>query len=126
MTFCFTRTVVMYLSTSISADILLHDIMTHSPASHPGNLRTQELIRQHYWWPGLSTFVKNYVYGCGICQQHKINRHPTNPPLQPVKALDTRPFSLITMDFITDLPISDGYDSILVVVNHGSTNGVIL
>jgi Chromo (CHRromatin Organisation MOdifier) domain len=30
------------------------------------------------------------------------------------------------MDFITDLPPSDGFDSILVVVDHGSTKGVIL
>src|SRR5277367_3254578 len=35
-----------------------HDTL---PAGHPGNLRTQELVRQYYWWPGLSTFVKNYV-----------------------------------------------------------------
>ena len=30
------------------------------------------------------------------------------------------------MDFITDLPVSDGFDSIMVVVDHGSTKGVIL
>ena len=30
------------------------------------------------------------------------------------------------MDFITDLPVSDGYDSIMVTVDHGSTKGVIL
>ena len=30
------------------------------------------------------------------------------------------------MDFITDLPPSEGFDSIMVVVDHGSTKGVIL
>jgi hypothetical protein len=30
------------------------------------------------------------------------------------------------MDFITDLPVSNGYDSMLVVVDHGLTKGVIL
>ena len=30
------------------------------------------------------------------------------------------------MDFITNLPISDGYDSIMVTVDHGSMKGVIL
>ena len=30
------------------------------------------------------------------------------------------------MDFITDLPISDRYDSIMVMVDHGSTKGIIL
>src|SRR5271156_1804 len=97
-----------------------HDTL---PAGHPGILRTQELIWQHYWWPGLSTFVKNYVNSCGICQQHKINRHPTKLPLQPIKSLATCPFSLITMDFITGFPTSDGFDSILVVVDHGSAKG---
>jgi hypothetical protein len=30
------------------------------------------------------------------------------------------------MDFITDLPISDGFDSIFVVVDQGLSKGVIL
>ena len=30
------------------------------------------------------------------------------------------------MDFITDLPVSEGFDSIMVIVDHGSTKGVIL
>ena len=30
------------------------------------------------------------------------------------------------MDFITDVPISDGYDSIFIMVNQGLTKGVIL
>src|SRR5271154_3074515 len=100
-----------------------HDTL---PMGHPGQLRTQELVQQDYWWPGLAVFVKNYVTGCAICQQHKINRHPTNPPLQPIRSENTRPFSLTTMDFITDLPKSDGFDSIMVMVDHGSSKGVIL
>ena len=99
-----------------------HDTLS---AGHPGQLKTQELVQRDYWWPGLATFVKNYVKGCALCQQHKINQHPMNPPLQLVKAEHPRPFSLITMDFITDLPTSDGFDSIMVVVDHGSMKGVI-
>ena len=74
----------------------------------------------------MPTFIKNYVEGCAIFQQHKINHHPSNPALQPVKSEHACPFSLITMDFITDLPLSEGFDSIMVVVDHGSTKGVIL
>ena len=92
-----------------------HDTLS---AGHPGQLETQELVQRDYWWPGLATFVKNYVKGCALCQQHKINRHPMNPPLQPVSAEHPRPFSLLTMDFITDLPVSDGFDSIMVMVDH--------
>jgi hypothetical protein len=39
----------------------------------PGELETFNVIRQHYWWPGLQTFIKNYVQGCGTCQQFNIN-----------------------------------------------------
>jgi Integrase zinc binding domain len=45
----------------------------HETAGHPGELETYNGIRQNYWWPGLWTFVKNYIQGCGICQQFKIN-----------------------------------------------------
>ena len=41
-------------------------------------------------------------------------------------AKSNRPFSQISMDLITDLPNSEGYDSILSVVDHGLTKGVIL
>ena len=74
----------------------------------------------------MHTFIKNYVEGCAVCQQHKINHHLSNPALQPVKSEHARPFSLITMDFITNLPQSEGFDLIMVVVDHGSTKGVIL
>ena len=49
---------------------MYHD---HETAGHPGELETYNSIQQHYWWPGLRTFVKNYVQGCGTCQQFKIN-----------------------------------------------------
>jgi Integrase zinc binding domain len=49
---------------------MYHD---HKTAGHPGQLETYNGIRQNYWWPGLLMFVKNYVQGCSICQQFKIN-----------------------------------------------------
>jgi Chromo (CHRromatin Organisation MOdifier) domain len=73
----------------------------------------------------MTTFVKNYVEGCAMCQQMKVNTHPTMLPLQPIKSTATRPFALVTTDFITDLPENDGSDSIMVVVDHGLTKGVI-
>ena len=37
-----------------------------------------------------------------------------------------RPFAYCSMDLITDLPPTDGYDSILVMVDQGLSKGVIL
>jgi hypothetical protein len=63
-------------------------------------------------------FVKNYVQGCGICQQFKINQSPSNPAYIAIEGVNTtRPFARCSMDLITDLPPVEGYDFILVVVN---------
>ena len=103
---------------------MFHD---HETAGHPGELETYNAIRQYYWWPGLRTFVKNYVQGCGICQQFKIDRHPSKPAFLPTEgAKSTRPFANCSMDLITDLPLADRFDSVLVMVDQGLSKGVIL
>ncbi|KAI5115591.1 hypothetical protein M0805_001630 [Coniferiporia weirii] len=57
----------------------------------------------------------------------KINTHPTQPPLLPITADPSAlPFQSVSMDFITDLPLSNGFDSIMVVVDHDSSKGIIL
>ena len=72
------------------------------------------------------TFIRNFIMGCATCQQIKVDTHPTTPPLSPIKSDATCPFSLVTTDFITDLPECDGFDSLMVMVDHGLTKGVIL
>ena len=74
----------------------------------------------------MTVFLKKYIDGCAICQQMKPNTHPTVAPLTPIKSHAHRPFQQITMDFITDLPLSDGFDSIFVGVDQGLSKGVIL
>ena len=70
------------------------------------------------------TFIKNFVKGCAVCQQMKVNTHTTTPGLILLKSTSgEKPFSQVTSDFITDLPISEGFNSIMVMVDHGSTKG---
>jgi Integrase zinc binding domain len=98
---------------------MYHD---HETAGHPGELENYNGIRQNYWWPGLWTFVRNYVQGCGICQQFKINRSPSNPAYIAIEgANNTRPFAKCSMDLIMDLLLVEGY-----VVDQGLLEGVIL
>ena len=98
----------------------------HESADHPGFLKTHQLVAAEFWWPGLASFIHRYVEGCATCQQNKANTHPTIPPLSPIKSLASHPFQQISCDLITDLPVSSGFDSLLVVVDHGLTKGVIL
>jgi hypothetical protein len=34
---------------------------------HPGRLRTHELAKRDFYWPGMKIFVAGYVQGCAEC-----------------------------------------------------------
>jgi hypothetical protein len=61
--------------------------------------------------------VKEFVGSCDVCAHAKNRRHRLHGFFQPL-SVPTFPWSLISMDFIMDLPRSNSFDSILVVVNH--------
>ena len=91
-----------------------HDLPS---AGHPGRWKTYELVSRNYWWPGMSIFTKNYVTGCNICQRMKNQPQQPYGPLQP-NEVPGGPWDIITTDLITQLPESDGYDAICVVVDR--------
>ncbi|KAF8694346.1 hypothetical protein AX14_002062 [Amanita brunnescens Koide BX004] len=95
-------------------------------ARHPGHFKMLQLLKEWFYWPRMVTMTANFVEGCATCQQMKPNTHPTTVTLMPIISHATRPFQQVTMDFITDLPISNGFDSIFIMVNQGLLKGVIL
>ena len=56
----------------------------------------------------------------------KVNTHLTVPALSPIPSSCTHPFQQLLVDLITDLLPSSGFDSLMVMVNHGLSKGVIL
>ena len=86
-------------------------------AGHPGRRKTLQLLQRHYWWPAMKTFVNDYVDTCDLCCRTKARRHQ---PYGELKSLPIPPYpwSSISMDLIEFLPTSDGYNSILVVVDR--------
>src|SRR6266576_6764930 len=66
----------------------------HDPVimGHPGCLKTLELVNQDYYWPGMTSNISKWVEGCALCQQMKINTHPTTPGIMPIKSHTTCPF----------------------------------
>jgi deoxyuridine 5'-triphosphate nucleotidohydrolase len=102
---------------------LYHD----SPAvGHPEQQNTAALLEWDYYWLGMRSFVSAYVHRCAICQQIKVNMHPTIPLLQLILAkLRDHSFQFVTCDFITALPQSDGFTALMVVVDYDSTKGAV-
>ncbi len=70
--------------------------------------------------------VMSYVWGCTECQRNKINTQPTKALLSPIYPIhEAMPFKTIALDFITKLPVSQGYDSILTVTDHDCTKAAV-
>ena len=105
-------------NTKVKLDILklFHD----SPvAGHLGRAKTLELVSRQFFWPGIRRFVNRYVFNCPICKRAKPSRQEPYGHLLPLQ-IPERPWSSISMDFITGLPVSDGHNAILVVVDRFS------
>ena len=86
-------------------------------AGHFGVAKTFELISRTYWWPQQWKLVKDFIKTCEICSRSKKAHHRPYGLLQPLP-VPNRPWSSISMDFITDLPPSEGHDAILVIVDR--------
>ena len=91
-----------------------HDSIT---AGHQGMAKTYEKISRNYYWPHMRKDIERYVKNCDTCQRIKPTNHAPFGLLKPLQAPE-RPWSSISMDFITGLPESDGHDSIWVVVDR--------
>jgi hypothetical protein len=85
-------------------------------AGHPRTEKTLELVQRSYIWPGMSTFVKEYTNRCERCARMKSSNLAPPGKLRPLELPDI-PWTEVTADFITDLPLSNRFDSILVVVD---------
>jgi len=84
---------------------------------HGGQWKMVELVTQNFWWPGVTKEVKQYVEGCDSCQRNK--NHTEQPAGKLMSnSIPEKPWTYISADFITKLPIAQGYNSILVVVDR--------
>ena len=81
---------------------------------HGGQWKTTELVTRNFWWPGITREVKRYVEGCDACQRNKNHTEQPAGKLMP-NSIPDKAWTHISADFITKLPLAQGYDSILVV-----------
>jgi hypothetical protein len=86
-------------------------------AGHFGRDKTLELLSRNFFWPGIDKEVRDYVKSCNSCQRNKASRHKRYGLLHPLE-MPSSAWSSISMDFITDLPLSDGCTIIWVVVDR--------
>ncbi|SOV02314.1 uncharacterized protein UDID_19189 [Ustilago sp. UG-2017a] len=97
--------------------LIIQDRHNSPSVGHPGRRKTLSLVRQSFFWPGLSKFIHTFVDSCETCRRIKAARHK---PYGHLKSLPVppHPWSSISMDLIKQLPPSSGFTAILVVVDR--------
>jgi len=86
-------------------------------ARHMGQDKTIELGRQNIWWPKMNERIIDFVQSCPECQRNKASRHQPYRLSSPLE-LPYTPWQSIAMDFITDLPLSNGCNQLWVVIDR--------
>ena len=86
-------------------------------AGHPGQFRTLDLLSRNYYWSGMKLSVTKYIQACDSCIRSKHSNQAPPGLLQPID-LPNKPWEEITYDMIVALPMSEGYDAVLTVVDR--------
>ncbi|MGL5934475.1 MAG: RNase H-like domain-containing protein, partial [Cetobacterium sp.] len=76
-------------------------------SGHPGISATLDLLSNRFWWPSMRADTIRFVKDCHICNTSKVPHHAPAGLLQPLP-IPQRPWSHISIDFLTDLPPSQG------------------
>ncbi|MBW0500501.1 hypothetical protein O181_040216, partial [Austropuccinia psidii MF-1] len=73
----------------------------------------------------MTKFIKDYVSSCQQFSRNKITHHKKFGFLKPL-AIRNEPLISLSMDFITQLPLSNSFDSIPVIVDRFSKMEVFI
>jgi len=92
--------------------------LTHAQpaAGHYGINKYRELLCRDYFWPNLHADLARYIRNCDLCNENNSRRRKFGT-LKPLP-LPAHRWTDISVDFIGPLPLSHGYDGIMVTVDR--------
>lgn len=99
--------------------MILEQVHNAPAAGHWGVMKTLELLTRTFDWPNSRADVLTFCSSCRSCQAVKVDHRAPQGTLMPLPIPD-RPWSKIGVDYIVKLPLSKGFDSVMVVVDHFS------
>ncbi|MBW0482588.1 hypothetical protein O181_022303 [Austropuccinia psidii MF-1] len=92
---------------------------------HPGQGKTLKLVEWDFHWSSKTQFIKYYVSSCQHFSRNK-NIHKKNFGLLKPLPTPNGPWIFLSMDFITQVPLSNSFDSIMVIVERFSKMKVFI
>lgn len=91
---------------------------------HPGKNLLKGILSRKFFWPGLSSDVARFVQNCHSCGRNTVWRSRKQGLLQPLPIPD-RVWSEISMDYITELPITERGNRHVLVITDRLAKGTI-
>ena len=91
----------------------------HHSAGHQGHDHTLSLMKERFWWLGMSRALLKAVANCGRCIQYEAKGQL--PPMQPI--ICTKPMELVHIDYVR-MEVTVATDekpivrNVLVVIDH--------
>jgi hypothetical protein len=84
---------------------------------HSGVTATYQRLRKLFAWKGLKQAVEGFMRQCFVCQ-HAKHEHVKTPGLLQPLPIPTEPWHDLMMDSIKRLPVSEGHDVTMVIVDR--------
>ncbi|MCG7878261.1 MAG: DDE-type integrase/transposase/recombinase [Candidatus Thiodiazotropha taylori] len=87
----------------------------HNDMGHPSKDRTLSLMRDRFFWPGMTADTESWISNCGRCIRRKA-KTDVRAPL--VNISSTYPLELVCIDYLTLEPSKGNISNILVITDH--------
>ena len=97
---------------SPSIPLLLEEFHCTPTGGHSGFLRTYRKLADNLYWRGMQKSVRDFVRACDVCQRQKYAATTPEGLLQPLP-IPNGIWEDLSLDFITGLPKSKGYEAIV-------------
>ncbi|MBW0467346.1 hypothetical protein O181_007061 [Austropuccinia psidii MF-1] len=120
--FLFNNRVVIPRNQEIQLDIIQkhHESLL---AGYPGQEKTLKLIKRDFYCTGMNQIIKDLVSSHQQCLKNKNIHHKKFGLFKPLQ-IPSGPWNSFSMDFITQFPWSNNFDSISSVVGRSSKMGI--
>jgi hypothetical protein len=96
---------------------LITKLHESSPANHGGVTSTLAKALDMLWWKRLRQDMKDFCERCVVCRRAKIQPQQMAATLYPLPG-PPKPWHTVGLDYLTHLHESNGFNNVLIVVDH--------